>query len=57
MSAVLYYQSRFGIARAALYLNGQPHYYDEGLEIDPSCARVGVRSIARLSGRAGASIS
>ncbi|MDC7677467.1 ribonuclease E/G [Asticcacaulis machinosus] len=53
MSAVLYYHSRFGIARGALYLNGQPHYYDEGLEIDPSCARVGVRSVARLSGRAG----
>ncbi|WAC48199.1 ribonuclease E/G [Asticcacaulis sp. SL142] len=53
MSAVLYYHSRFGIARAALYLNGQPHYYDEGLEIEPSCARVGVRSVARLSGRAG----
>lgn len=53
MSAVLYYHSRFGIARAALYLGGQPHYYDEGLESDPSCARVGVRSVARLSGRAG----
>ncbi|WKL57396.1 ribonuclease E/G [Asticcacaulis sp. ZE23SCel15] len=53
MSAVLYYHSRFGIARGALYIGGQPRYYDEGLEIDPSCARVGVRSVARLSGRAG----
>lgn len=49
----LHYQSRFGLARAALYRDGQPYLYAEGLEHDPALSRLGVRSVARLKGRSG----
>ncbi len=49
----LYHESRFGLARGAVFAGGRPHLYMEGLETDPSLALVGTRSIARLKGRAG----
>jgi len=49
----LYYESRFGLARAAVYKDGLPHLYAEGLESDPSVAVLGTRSVARLKARVG----
>jgi hypothetical protein len=50
---VLHYESRFGLARGAVWADGRPHIYMEGLEADPSLALLGTRSLARLKGRAG----
>ena len=47
------YESRFGLARGAVFAGGRPHLYMEGLEDDPSLAVLGTRSIARLKGRGG----
>ncbi len=49
----LHYESRFGLARGAVYMDGLPHLYAEGLEYDPSIAVLGTRSVARLKARAG----
>lgn len=49
----LYYESRFQLARGAVYKDGLPHLYAEGLEHDPSCGVLGTRSVARLKKRAG----
>lgn len=49
----LYYEARFGLARGAVFAGGRPHLYMEGLETDPSLARVGACGIARLKGRGG----
>ena len=49
----LYYESRFGLARGAVYKDGLPHLYAEGLEHDPSVGVLGTRSVARLKKRAG----
>ena len=47
------YESRFGLARGAVHMAGQPHLYAEGLDSDPSLALLGVRSVARLKSKAG----
>lgn len=49
----LHYESRFGLARGAVFLDGRPHLYRQGYETDSSAALLGVRSVARLKGRAG----
>lgn len=49
----LHYEGRFGLARGAVYKDGLPHLYAEGLEHDPSVAVLGTRSVARLKARAG----
>lgn len=49
----LHYESRFGLARGAVYWNGLPQLYAEGLEMDPSVGVLGTRSVARLKKRAG----
>jgi hypothetical protein len=52
----LHYESRFGLARGAVYKDGLPHLYAEGLEHDPSPGVLGTRSVARLKKRAGSMI-
>ena len=49
----LVYESRFGLARGALLLDGRPFCYQEGLENDPALDRLGVVSLARLTAKAG----
>ncbi|MBP2160700.1 MULTISPECIES: ribonuclease E/G [Asticcacaulis] len=49
----LHYESRFGLARGAVYKDGLPQLYAEGLEHDPSVGVLGTRSVARLKKRAG----
>lgn len=49
----LYYESRFGLARAAVFHKGKPHLYVEGFDNDPSLALQGVRSVARVKTRTG----
>ncbi len=50
---ILVHESRFGLARGAVFAGGRPHLYMEGLDHDPSLAILGTRSIARLKGRGG----
>ena len=47
----LVYETRFGLARGTVCVNGCPHFYREGLEFDPALARWGVRSVARLTSK------
>ena len=49
----LHYESRFGLARGAVYRDGRPQLYLEGYETDPSLGLLGVRSVARLKSRSG----
>ena len=49
----LSYETRFGLARGAVFVAGRPHLYMEGLQIDPSLGLLGAGSIARLKGRGG----
>jgi hypothetical protein len=49
----LHYDSRFGLARGAVYVDGRPHLYMQGYETDSSPVLLGVRSVARLKSRAG----
>ncbi len=49
----LHYQRRFGLARGAVYYQGQPHLYAEGYEHDPRLGLLGTRSVARLTAKAG----
>lgn len=49
----LHYESRFGLARGAVCINGQPHLYVEGYEFNQSLTMVNVRSVARLKAKAG----
>ncbi len=49
----VYYDSRFGLARGAVFINGLPHLYAEGYEFDQSLTLVNVRSISRLKSKAG----
>lgn len=49
----LYYESRFGLARAAVYHHGKAQLYAEGYETDPALTVLGTQSVARLKGRAG----
>jgi Ribonuclease E/G family len=53
VSLKLAYQSRFGLARAAIYKDRYPHLYLEGLDYDPDFRLLGVSSIARLEARVG----
>ncbi|WP_443750519.1 ribonuclease E/G [Asticcacaulis solisilvae] len=50
---ILYYESRFGLARAALFRDGRAQLYAEGYEADPALTVPGTVSVARLKGRAG----
>jgi hypothetical protein len=47
------YERRFGLARAAVFVDDLAHIYDEGLEYDPAFNRFGVVSVARLKSRSG----
>lgn len=49
----LYYESRFGLARGAIYYQNLPQLYLEGYEYDPALGVLGTRSVARLKGRVG----
>ena len=49
----LHYESRFGLARGAVCIGGQPYIYAEGYEYDQSLTMVNVRSVARLKSKAG----
>ncbi|MGN6363591.1 ribonuclease E/G [Asticcacaulis taihuensis] len=49
----LHYESRFGLARGAVFIDGRPHLYTEGYEYDQSLIKVNVRSVARLKSKAG----
>lgn len=49
----LFHESRFGLARAAVYRDGKAHLYLEGYETDPALTVLGTRSVARLKSRAG----
>lgn len=49
----LFYETRFGLARGAVFAGGRPHLYMEGLEIDPSPGCLGAQAVARLKGRGG----
>jgi hypothetical protein len=49
----LHYDSRFGLARGAVCIDGQPHLYAEGYEYNQSLTMVNVRSVARLKSKAG----
>lgn len=49
----LHYDSRFGLARGAICIDGQPHLYAEGHEYNQSLTMVNVRSVARLKSKAG----
>ncbi len=50
---ILHYQSRFGLARGAVYYKDKPHLYAEGYEYDPSAGVLGTRSVARLRAKSG----
>lgn len=50
---ILHYESRFGLARAAVYRDGKAQLYLEGYEADPVLTLLGTQSVARLKGRAG----
>ncbi|MDI7774974.1 ribonuclease E/G [Asticcacaulis sp. EMRT-3] len=49
----LAWESRFGLARGAVFVHGRPHIYLEGLEVDPALDRLGAVSVARLRTKAG----
>ncbi len=49
----LHYESRFGLARGAICIDGQPHLYAEGYDYNQSLTMVNVRSVARLKSKAG----
>ncbi|HTN41177.1 MAG TPA: ribonuclease E/G, partial [Asticcacaulis sp.] len=49
----LHYESRFGLARGAVCVDGQPHLYAEGYEYDQSLTMVNVVSVTRLKSKAG----
>lgn len=49
----LHYDSRFGLARGAVCIDGQPHLYAEGYEFNQSLTMVNVQSVARLKSKAG----
>ncbi|MCR6660281.1 MAG: ribonuclease E/G [Asticcacaulis sp.] len=49
----LHYESRFGLARGAVCIDGKPHLYAEGYEHNQSLTMVNVRSVARLKSKAG----
>ncbi len=49
----LQYDSRFGLARGAVFVDSRPHLYMQGYETDASAAVLGARSVARLKSRAG----
>ncbi|ESQ82676.1 hypothetical protein AEAC466_16175 [Asticcacaulis sp. AC466] len=49
----LAYDSRFSLARAAILVDGRPHFYLEGYDNDPALTLLGVRSVARLRTKAG----
>ena len=49
----LYHESRFGLARGAICVDGRPHIYLEGYDEDASMSLLGVRSVARLKSKAG----
>lgn len=49
----LHYESRFGLVRGAVCIDGHPYLYAEGYEFDQSLILVGVRSVARLKSKAG----
>ena len=48
----LHYDSRFGLARGAVCIDGLPHLYAEGYEYNQSLTMVNVRSVARLKSKA-----
>jgi len=50
---ILHYETRFGLARAALYRDGRAQLYQEGYDADPALTVLCTRSVARLKGRAG----
>ncbi|MFT4090356.1 MAG: ribonuclease E/G [Asticcacaulis sp.] len=50
----LWYEQRFGLGRAAVFRDGKPHLYAEGLINDPSLTLLSTRSVGRLSARSGA---
>ncbi len=50
---ILHYESRFGLARAAVFHDGKAQLYLEGCETDPALTVLGAQSVARLKGRAG----
>lgn len=50
---IIHYESRFGLARAALYRDGKAQLYLEGYEADPALTVLGTQSVARLKGRGG----
>ena len=43
----------FGMVRACIAFDGRPHFYAEGLRLDPSPTRLGMRSFARLRAQSG----
>lgn len=47
-----HYESRFGLARGAVCIDGQPYLYAEGYEYNQSLTMVNVRSVARLKSKA-----
>lgn len=49
----LHYESRFGLARAAIFRDGKAQLYAEGYATDPALTVLGMQSVARLKGRAG----
>ncbi|MFT4075858.1 MAG: ribonuclease E/G [Asticcacaulis sp.] len=49
----LHYESRFGLARGAVCIDGRPHLYAEGYEFNQSLTIIGTRSVARLKAKAG----
>ncbi len=49
----LHYESRFGLARGAVCIDGLPYIYAEGYEYNQSLTMVNVRSVARLKSKAG----
>ena len=49
----LHYDSRFGLARGAVCIDGQPYLYAEGYEYNQSLTMVNIRSVARLKSKAG----
>jgi hypothetical protein len=49
----LHYDSRFGLARGAVCIDGLPHLYVEGYEYNQSLTMVNVRSVARLKSKVG----
>ncbi|MBW8733437.1 MAG: ribonuclease E/G [Asticcacaulis sp.] len=50
---IVHYESRFGLARAAVFRDGKPQLYGEGYATDPALTVLGTHSVARLKGRAG----